>query len=478
MAHTIKAYYYTDPATAVTVDFMGAVATNSGIALDSYQMGVPGIDQSRNSSLYSDTPRPVWSRHGTVTDTLTVTVRGSTNTLLYTNLHYLAKLGEYARQAQQLPNVKIMPYLELKPGGSSAGEVLYAPIYDCRVELPADWANTQDARLTIEDITVTIERGLWQQYAPATFSLNTNISATGQALASSASSSASIGGDTSALLYLQLLQASGSTAINRAIIGYRSKVLGGANYASLGKKEAESQTNGTDTSDQVDATASGGNCVRCTFGTTATATRLSGTSIPHGTHRVFARMKITGTAVATVNLKYQDDNNSTVVYVSNATVSVSSTSWLVYDMGVARYFEGGLGALYDDSATGVWAIDALLASGAGNLDIDWVYFMPTEGYMTASGFSLVYSAGSPQSFIFTNSVNGSMIAQQAISADFKRIAAIQHTASIAPQPGPFALYWLMGTDQVGVADTFDVGIVTTLSVYFSANARYLMPSIV
>ena len=47
MAHTLKAYYYTDPATAVTVDFMGAVATNSGIALDSYQMGVPGIDQSR-----------------------------------------------------------------------------------------------------------------------------------------------------------------------------------------------------------------------------------------------------------------------------------------------------------------------------------------------------------------------------------------------------------------------------------------------
>ncbi len=475
MTHTLKAYYYTDPVTSVTVDFMGAVTGSTGIAVDSYQMGIPGVEQARNNSLYSDSPRPVYSKHGTVTDTLTVTVRGSTNTVLYQNLHLLAKLGEYARNLASNPNIAGMPYLELKPGGSAAGEVLYAPVYDCRVELPSDWAGVQDATLIIQDVTVTIERGLWQQYAPNTFSLTGNIGVTGQALASSASSSANIGGDTSALIYLYFLQASGATTINRAIIGYRSKALGGANYASLGKKEAESQTNGTDTSDQVDATASGGNCVRCTFGTTTLAKRLSGTGIPYGTHRVFARMKITGTAVATVNVKYQDTDTSAAVYVANASVSVNSTSWLVYDMGVVRYFETGLGALYDPSASGVWAVDALLASGAGNLDIDWLFFMPTEGYLTASGFSLAYSAITPQSFILTNSVNGSWIAQQALAADFTRIAAVQHTASIAPQPGPFALYWLMGTDAGSV---FDVGIVTTLSVYFSANARYIMPSLV
>ena len=61
MAHTLKAYYYTDPATAVTVDFYGAVADNDGIAVDSYQMGIPGIEQARNNSLYSDSPRPVYS---------------------------------------------------------------------------------------------------------------------------------------------------------------------------------------------------------------------------------------------------------------------------------------------------------------------------------------------------------------------------------------------------------------------------------
>ena len=475
MAHTLKAYYYTDPATAVTVDFMGAVASNSGIAVDSYQMGIPGIEQARNNSLYSDSPRPVYSKHGTVTDTLTVTVRGSTNTALYTNLHLLAKLGEYARSSSQNPNVAGMPYLEIKPGGSAAGEVLYAPIYDCRVELPSDWANVQDATRTIEDVTVTIERGIWQQYYPNQFSLTQNVAVTGQTLASSASSSVNIGGDTSALIYLYFLQASGTTTINRAIIGYRSKSLGGANYAALGKKEAESQTNGTDTSDAADATASAGNKVQCTFATGTLATRLSGTGIPYGTHRVFARMKATGTQVATVNVKYQDTNNAAAVYVANTAVLVSSTNWLVYDMGVVRYFESGLGALYDSTVSGVWAIDASGTPGNGNLDIDYVYFMPTEGYVTASGFSLVYSAGTPQSFILANSVNGSWIAQQSLSGDYTRIAAIQHTASIAPQPGPFALYWLMGTDSGSV---FDVGIVTTLSVYFSANARYLMPSLV
>ena len=162
-------------------------------------------------------------------------------------------------------------------------------------------------------------------------------------------------------------------------------------------------------------------------------------------------------------------------YIANTAVSVSSTSWLVYDLGIARYYDGGLGALYEDASTGAWKLDALLASGAGNLDIDYLFFMPTEGYLTASNFSLVYSHGSPQSFYFTNSINGTMIAQHVLGVDYTRINPVTYTASIAPQPGPFALYWLMGTDSGTV---FDVGIVTTLSVYFNANARYIMPSVV
>jgi hypothetical protein len=477
MAHTLKAYFYTDPSTAVTVDFYGAVADNDGIAVTSYQMGMPGIEQARNNSLYSDSPRPVYSKHGTVTDVLTVDVRGSTNTNLYTNLHLLAKLGEYARRGSENPYVKSTAYIEMKPGGSAAGEVLYAIIYDCRADLPPDWANIQDSTLTIEDVTVTIERGLWQKYAPAAANTTNNAAATGVANASSVSSSVDIGGDTTAGYWFTVTQSSGATTINRAIIGYRSKALGGANYASLGKQEAEDQTNGTDTSDAADATASAGNKVQCTFATGTLATRLSGTSIPYGTHRVFARMKITGTQVATVNVKYQDTSASGAVYISNSSVTVNSTSWYVFDLGVIRLVEGTYAAVDDPTIGGIWALDASGTPAAGNLDVDYLFFMPTEGYITASGFAMTWggsTATTPVLYIENAYYRMPTVFVGYGTAQLK-LTPMTYTVSIAPIPGPFAIYWLFGTDTGSV---FDVAITTTATITLRSNARYLMPSLV
>ncbi len=475
MAHTLKAYYYTDPATAVTVDFYSAVADNDGIAVDSYQMGVPGIEQARNNSLYSDSPRPVYSKHSTVTDVLTVTVRGSTNTALYTNLHLLAKLGEYARRASQNPASIVPSHLELKPGGSAAGEVLYAMIYDVRVELPADWANTQDATLTVEDVTVTIERGLWQKYK---YGLNGyqdgwdyiygTTNPTVEYHAGSASSTVDVGGDTWALWQIQFAPKNDAStpAIDRAIIGYRSKSMGGANYASLGKKEAESQTNGTDTSDAADATASGGNKVECTFATGTAATRLSGTGIPHGIHRVFARMKANGTQVATVYLSATDTTGT----IANASVTVSSTSWLVYDLGVIRLFQNHWGAILTPTSTGSWTLTGSGTPAAGNLDIDYLFFMPTEGYVTASGIGI--PAGLANSGK-TLTINNQVLPQPFVAANN---AAVAYTISLDPVPGACAFYWLMGTDAGSV---FDVGITQTIAIAnFLQNPRYIMPSLV
>lgn len=364
----------------------------------------------------------------------------------------------------------------MKPGGSAAGEVLYARIYDCRVEMPGDWASHVDATLTIEDVTVTIERGLWQTTAIGDASTTYNIASTLAPLASSASSSVSVGGDTDALYWLQLFQDTDvGASINRAIIGYRSASLGGSNYASLGKKEAESQTNGTDTSDAADATASGGNKVTCTFGTATIATRLSGSGIPYGVHRVFARMKITSTAVATVNVKYQDNNPAGVVYSANNSVSVSSTSWLIYDMGVVRYYEDGIGSLVSGTATGVWALDALRASGSGNLDIDYLFFMPTEGYLTASGIALQYDAANPDILMFDKVRAAFMIAQVYRSTAYARTSSLSYTASFSPVPGAFALYWIAGVDSGSV---FDSPLTGSISVYIAATPRYLMPSVV
>ena len=474
MAHTLKAYYYTDPATAVTVDFYGAVASNSGIAVDSYQMGIPGVEQARNNSLYSDSPRPVYSKHGTVTDVLTVTVRGSTNTLLYTNLHYLAKLGEYARMGTQNPYVKATPYLELTPSTFSGAQTLYAPIYDCRVEMPQDWAGVSSATTTIEDVTVTIERGIWRDISPNTPTLySADYAQSAVALASGAASSADIGGDTSALWYLTISQTGTPVAIDRAIIGFRSKNAGGGYYDDIGKFESESATNGTDTSDAVDATASGGNCVRCTFGTTTTAAvRSSGAKIPVGVHRMFARMKITGSAVASVYIAYADETAASgATFVANDSVLVSSTGWLVYDLGIVRAFAAS--GVFGVGALGTYQVYASLERGTGNLDIDWVYCMPTEGYITIQGMG--FGASSPSSGYFCRVQNnhaGSSVCYTFVSKE-SAVKLPAYTASLNPPPGPFALYWILGTDSGSV---FDAGITSPAVISLKTVNRYIMPS--
>jgi len=482
VAHTLKAYYFTHVAGQVTVDFYGAVADNDGIAVDSYQMGIPGIEQARNNSLYSDYPRPVYSKHTTATDTLTVTVRGSTNTNLYTNLHLLAKLGEYARMAVENPSYNNVAYLELKPGGSSAGEVLYAMIYDCRVELPADWANNQDATLMIEDVSVTIERGLWRATQPYSATASASqVSLTGQVFQGKSASANDVGGDTTALFTLSLAHDTGSTtgAIDRAIFGFRSRTLGGSKYNVFGKFEAEDyiSSGGTDTSTVADATASNGNIQRCTFATVTTiASRGTATIIPLGISRVFARMKITGDIVAHVNASYQGDtpaNGATLI--SNNSVSVGSTSYLVYDLGIVC--QGLSGGGVGTSSLGALSIDALRYSGtSGNLDIDWLFLMPTEGYITTNLLGIGTSSPTAALVldIFNNKEPQTVCVTRYTSTNTAKIP--QHTISLSPPPGPCELYWLVGTNATD--DTFDSGNSASLTITFGTTARYIMPSVV
>jgi hypothetical protein len=478
MAHTLKAYYYTDPATAVTVDFYGAVSDNDGIAVTSYQMGIPGVEQARNNSLYSDSPRPVYSKHGTVTDVLTVDVRGSTNTNLYTNLHLLAKLGEYARMSAENPSFNGPAYLEIKPGGSSAGEVLYARIMDCRVELPPDWANTQDARLTIEDVTVTIERGLWRATVPSSATASSSqVSLTGQVFQGKSASANDIGGDTTALFTITLAHDTGVTtgAVDRAIFGFRSKSLGGAKFDSFGKLEAEDyiDSGGTDMSTVADATASNAFVQRCSFATVQSMTsRGSGAIIPVGVSRVFARMKITGTQSATVRASYQDDSTANgATLINNDSVTVSSTSYFVYDLGVVT--QGMSGGGIGTSTLGVLSIDASGTVALGNLDIDWVYLMPIEGYITASRLGIGTSSPTAALVldIFNNKEPQTVCALRKSATATAKIPT--YTISLAPPPGPCYFYWLVGTDTGSV---FDSGNDASLTLAFGTTARFIMPS--
>ena len=480
MPHTLKAYYYThgtlDLSGKVTVDFYGATATNSGIAVTSYQMGVPGIEQARNNSLYSDSPLPVWSKRSTVVDVLTVDVRGSTNTALYTNLHLLAKLGEFARASSQRPLGNLPAYVELKPGGSAAGEVLYAPIYDCRVELPQDWAGTQDARLHIEDVTVTIERGIWQANGVPSFGTSVMADGGAQALAGGKASDADVGGDMASVNTVIMSRTGTPTVLfDRVILGMRSK-FASVQYASLGVTEAEAMTNGTDTTDAADATARSGNKVVCSYATVTTNDiRLSGAIVPPGVHRVFARMKATA-AASTVYAAYCDEtvaNGGTLI--ENTSVTVSSTAWLVYDLGVIHAFQHG----YSWASTtnlGTIAIYAAQAAASATLDIDWVFIMPTEQYLTAS--SLGIGTTSPTAnFGLVVSDEQTVHYAGVFNASYdKKVRTATYTYSVSLPPGPFKAYWLVGTDTSPADGTFDVKPVSEVLFTMYARARFLMPS--
>jgi hypothetical protein len=109
-------------------------------------------------------------------------------------------------------------------------------------------------------------------------------------------------------------------------------------------------------------------------------------------------------------------------------------------------------------------------SGLGNLDIDYLFFMPTEGYVTVSGAAIpAGTANSGMAITITNQIlPHPFMAANSVGASY--------TISIEPQPGDCAIYWLVGTDSGSV---FDVGITQTISIVnFLVNPRYLMPSVV
>lgn len=468
MAHTLSATYATD-AVSVTLDFIAGNSGAAGFALEAYEMGMPAVETAYNSSLYSDNRRMVYSKRGSVVDTITITVQGSTAANLYARIHQLSAFGEYCRTYAVNQPMYGTPYLKLKPDGAT--DDVYALVSDCRIELPPDWMNTATATYRVEGVVLTLERSLW--YRDIWGTTSTVLAASNAALASSATNSTAVAGDVPAAYVVTFGYPSSGATINRLIIGYRSALVGGTYYNTLGIREAESQTNGTDTSDAADATASAGNKVACTFGTTGIATRLSGTNVPHGVHRVFARMKITGDIVATANVKYADTNATGVVYVANTAVTVSSTSWLVYDMGVVRIMQSSAQLPIAGSISGVYAIDALRASGtSGNLDIDWIYFMPTEGYLTASSFTINTTTAA---FQFNSTLPPNYYATLMEGIDPIQLAPVTYTASLDVKPGTFALCWLAGTDSGGV---FDVDPAYTASVGLNVATRFITPDVV
>lgn len=490
MTHTLNAYYYPGAATtaaATTLAFTSAVSLGTtGLQLTAYDMGMPSTQAARNSSLYSDAPRPQYSRRTTVVDTLTFDVRGSSYSALYTLLHQVAQLGEYARLAMEHPHARSVAYMEFRPNPASAGETVYAAIYDARLSMPADWAANVTVTNEIRSVVLVIERDIWRAAAPVIGFYAEGWPQAGVTVLPMSAAKGSVGGASFTIVPKGDIQALGgayvgsiaSGAIDHIILGYRSAALGGANHATLGKRQCEAATFGiiADTTAGADATASGGQAAITTFATSASSTiRFTGGSIPHGVHRVFARVRVTAGTTAKLKIGYQDETNALgAVWATNDAVTVTSSTYVTVDLGPISIYQSVSTLMIDDAATGCYAIYAERTAGAGSLYVDYLFLMPTEGYVrvwdagitAANAFAMMHDE---TGFAF----KGAFIVSALSAAYNARVRLCRYSGELNIKPGAGTFYWITGQDSGG--NILDSLSTTEPSLSVRALARYLTP---
>ena len=164
--------------------------------------------------------------------------------------------------------------------------------------------------------------------------------------------------------------------------------------------ELEDGTNGTDSSDAVDATASGGGKVTCTFTTEAgldervsinTNQAHSGTTNWHhffGRYLVLLRAKVGSSTECGVQLTIGGPSDSEYgakceeVYIDN-------TGWKLIELGQVTFPPSGFRENIGGNLTGKYTTFFLHAerlSGSGSLDMDCLYLIPCDHHIHAYGY--------------------------------------------------------------------------------------------
>lgn len=195
-------------------------------------------------------------------------------------------------------------------------------------------------------------------------------------------------GDVETPLILRMADGVMSNFGSTSVFGIRRR---GTVSATPYARQLEGLSNGADTTAQADATASAGNCKRCTFALNAAMiTRVSGVMTAagastdlRGTYRVFLRARHSVAADAiSVRLTWGYGTLS----VSNPAVPVttSHTGWQYYDLALMQMPSGpdpvtdGYSGVEVATAPLTVYVDAARISGTGNLDLDCLLFVPAD----------------------------------------------------------------------------------------------------
>lgn len=157
--------------------------------------------------------------------------------------------------------------------------------------------------------------------------------------------------------------------------------------------QAEAGTQGTDTTTQANDvlySGAGNNFSRTTFATNANLTARLTLTIPHtirGTYRVYVRIRTgTGTNNYTLQAAYPGANR---FFGPSTDVESSAQGFQIVDLGLMDFpfpsptppqfgYSRLTGSSYPSQNI---EIHSARSSGAGNLDIDYVYFMPADERM-------------------------------------------------------------------------------------------------
>jgi hypothetical protein len=235
-------------------------------------------------------------------------------------------------------------------------------------------------------------------------------------------------GDVDTPLYLSLTGTLGVTG--RLVSGLAMRRRGTPSAAPF-LLQAESMTQGTDTTTQANSASfsgAGNNSSRCTFATVPTsATRISTTAFPasasvdaRGTYRVFLRNRKT---IAGDTITVQLTWGSSALTILNDVITLPGNTAIQYaDLGMVQIPAGydpvydGLSGVEIPAAGAFIAVSAKRGAGSGNLDMDCLLFMPADDRLefikwpaSAGGTDIFVAEGGPRPAAYSTTSGGNLI---------------------------------------------------------------------
>lgn len=358
------------------------------------------------------TPSVGSMEESTVPEVIRVRVKGATQDALAAQIQALEDMARWCRNYRNnevdRSGVWLRAQLDTETGARQALVVSmrHRPISSIT-------SSTVRGSVFIQEYAIELERAPWWEQVTTykTYDMD-NIDCLGGTYTWSGLAAGAMTGDMAARIgYANFLCRAGGP-IARVWAGFRSTRYGTiANFQPYW--DCAGKTFGADTADQADVTARNAtNCARCTFVTVTTMARrvtikisdvTANVSDQRGSFTVLLRAKVSAAGAVRVRLGdgyYMTASPSSSQYRVQSRVTISNTSWDLYDLGqvnIPRPGHGYLGSANMQNFS--LGIDAELVSGGVSLDMDTLILIPSNEGMIYFDGADIDTAGGVNSFV-------------------------------------------------------------------------------